>query len=402
MKRFKINQIPILNVLDLKNQFSPLAVYRELNGFKEFAAVHCVPLPLQLVGQEDGTCYNAECLTKEFWHRLLFRLDWPDKTPSECLALVLQEELDGLADGDQEERSVLADRLDKERADAALEEKLDWIRTAAKTDARQTMLLLAICELAEIDPRRTAVSDWCKSEAVSGEAMKKSSVAEEFPYEGVACLAAGSHVYKYWCYDDEKLEPGATIQTVRLEAKECENQYAVVRIELYRKATGTCLQSLTLGSGEFRYCTVCKGRIIRFLPSISVSDDLCLSRSDYRRADIQVRPKNGEAWSLEAEHVSCFSAGSRDAGFLLVQDGRVNVNFYKAAQDYVTRLQLEMLVMPVVEARVWEEGYELLLEDGTTVTNLPSGSRSGVVTLDAPLLPEDGAVRFKKQSEGEG
>lgn len=384
MKRLRINGIPILNMLDLKNKFLPLALYQELNTFEGFAAVHCVPLPLQLMSQEEEIRYNAKCLTKEFWHRLLCRIDWPGGTRSECLDSVLKQELDRLADGNQGERSALADRLEREVADAALAEKLDWIQTAAKTDFWQTMLLLAICELAEVDPRKTAAGDWRRPDAVSNGSAEKQSAAELFTYEGTVYLTAGSRVYKYWCYDDKKLEQGALIQTVRIEAKECDNQYAVVRIELYNRAAGKCLQSLTLNSGEFRYCTVCKGRIIRFLPCISVSDDLCLSRSDYHSEEIRVRPKNGEAWSLDAERVSCFSAGSKDAGFLLVQDGRVNASFYKAAQDYITRLQLEMLVKPVVEARIWEEGYELLLEDGTTVTNFTSGNRTGVVTLDVP------------------
>lgn len=396
MKRLRINGVPILNILDLKSLFSPLALYKELNAFEGFAAVHCVPLPLQLTGREDGTRYNAECLTKEFWHRLLCRVDWPGKNPYECLVTALNQELDGMADGNSEERSALADRLEKEMADAALAEKLDWIMASAKTDVRQTVLLLAICELAEIDPRRTAASDWCKPETAASVPAGKPPVAGLFPYEGTVCLTAGSQVYKYWSYDGGKLEPGATIQTVRLEARECDNQYAAVRIELYSEAEGKCVQSLTLNSGEFRYCTVCGGRIIRFLPDISVSDDLCLSRSDYRSTDIRVLPKDGEAWPLSAGSVSCFSAGNKAAGFLLVQNGRVNVSFYKAAGDHMTCLQLEMQMLPVVEARVWEEGYELLLEDGTTATNLPSGSRSGVLTLDAPAVAPVGIAGMRE------
>lgn len=395
MRHLRINGIPVLNVLDLKNLFSPLALYQELNTFEGFAAVHCVPLPLQLICQESGLRYNAECLTKAFWHRLLCRIDWPNETQFECLKSVLNQELDLLAEGNQEERTVFANRLEKELTDAALAEKIDWIMASAETDTRQTMVLLAICELAEIDPRKTAISDWRRPETASSAPTEKPSVAELFPYEGAAYLTAGSHVYKYWCYDSEKLKPGDTIQTVRLEARECDNQYAVVRIELYSEATGKCIQSLTLNSSEFRYCTVCGGRIVCFLPDISVSDDLCLSRSDYRNVDIQVRPRNGEAWTLNAEHVSCFSAGNKDTGFLLVQNGRVNTSFYKAAQDYITRLQLEMLMMPVVEVHVWEDGYELLLENGTTVTNLPSGSRDGVLTLGSslPLLTGHSGLR---------
>ncbi|MCI8812423.1 MAG: hypothetical protein HFG12_04160 [Oscillibacter sp.] len=392
MKRLRINHVPVLNVLDLRSLFSPLALYRELETFESFAAVHCVPPPLQLTSLERGTRYHAECLSKTFWHGLLRRVEWPEDggTLAGCLVPLLNQELDRLSGGDKTERAALEEQLEEELTDAALLEKLDFILKAAQADIRQAVLLLAICELAEVDPRKTAAGDWRELGGDCGApAAEVPTEAELFPYEGTAYLTTGSQAYKYWCYDKEALEPGADIRTVRLEAKACGNQYAVVRIELHSEASGKCVQCVTLNSGEFRYCTVCRGRIIRFLPDISVSDSLCLSRSDYRSSNIQVLPRDGESWTLNAERVTCFSAGNKSAGFLLVQDGRVNTSFYKESQDYMTRLQLEMLILPVVEVRVCGEGYELLLADGTTVTNLPSGSRTGVPTLEsAPPLPE--------------
>lgn len=391
MKRLRINHVPVLNFLDLRSMFSPLALYQELETFEAFAAVHCVPLPLQLFSPERGVRYNAECLSKAFWHGLLRRVEWPEDGGSlaECLVPLLNQELDRLSGGDRTERESLEEQLEEELADAALLEKLDFIMESARAGARQAILLLAICELAEVDPRKTAAMDWRRAEGDCGAPAAAPAEAGSFPYEGTVCLTAGSQTYRYWCYDRETLEPGAEIRTVRLEGKACGNQYAMVRIELYGETSGACIQRLTLNSGEFRYCTACRDRIIHFLPDISVSDSLCLSRSDWRSADIQVAPKDGEPWTLNGERVTSFSAGSKNAGFLLVQDGRVNTGFYREAQDYMTRLQLEMLILPVVEARVCEEGYELLLSDGTTATNLPAGSRTGVPALESrPPLPE--------------
>lgn len=458
MKTLRINGKPILNFLDLQSHFSPSELYRQLEVFEGFAAVHCVPLPLLLTSRESGKRYHAEYLSKEFWHGLLRCVDWPEESsPWECACALMQrllrplevkqeealaatqenleklqsnieqqkemivqleaeqeealavarEELEELQSDIKQQNQTIAqlqethqkemaeglERLRNEQADAELENKLRFIeRTAGvEQDCRKAMLLLAVCELAEIDPRKTAPSDWRTPEEVSqnSSGAPVETAGEDpvlFPYEQTAYLATGSQA-KYWHHDSETLNPGAKIQTVRLEAKASENQYAVARIELYSEKTGRRVQSVVLNSGEFRYCTVSCGRIIRFLPAISISDDLCLFRPDYKSPAVQVRPKNGESWTLDAEHITCFSTGPKGTGFLLIQDGRVNTIFYKPAENYITRLQLEMLMLPAVEVRVCREGYEVLLEDGTTVSSFPGGNRSGVSTL-FPALPE--------------
>ena len=107
MKRLRINHVPVLNVLDLRSLFSPLALYRELETFESFAAVHCVPPPLQLTSLERGTRYHAECLSKTFWHGLLRRVEWPEDggTLAGCLVPLLNQELDRLSGGDKTERA---------------------------------------------------------------------------------------------------------------------------------------------------------------------------------------------------------------------------------------------------------------------------------------------------------
>lgn len=426
MKTLRINGKSILNFLNLQSQFSPSELYQQLEVFEGFAAVHCVPLPLQLTSREGGKQYHAEYLNKEFWHGLLRCVDWPEgSSPWECACALMQrllrpleveqeealavarEELEELQSDIKQQNQAIAqlqethqkemaealERLRNEQADAELENKLRFIeRTAGvEQDCRKAMLLLAVCELAEIDPRKTTPDDWRTPEDNSrnSSGTPVETAGEDpilFPYEQTAYLATGSQV-KYWHHDSETLNPGAKIQTVRLEAKASENQYAVARVELYSEKTGRCVQSVVLSSGEFRYCTVSCGRVIRFLPAISISDDLCLFRSNYKNPEVQVHPKNGESWVLNAEHVTCFSTGPKNVGFLLIQDGQVNAMFYKATEDYMTRLQLEMLMLPAIEVRVLRQRYEILLEDGTVVSNLPDGRRHRVPTL-YPTLPE--------------
>lgn len=383
MEILRINDTAVLNFYDLQSKFSPPQVYAQMEAFDHFAAVHCVPLPLQLTDAGSGKRYIAEFLTKEFWHGLLHCAQWPADaaSPEDCLMSFLHRQTDACGENGRDHRT----QADKEAADAGLTEKLAFIIRCAETgrDFRKAVLLLAICELAEADPRKTDAGNWKPAPSTDAGTHKQENTPSLFPFDQTAYLIPGSQTYQYWCHDGEALEPGAKIQTMRIEAVESGNQYAQVKVELYSQKTGRRLRTFNLKSGEFRYCTVTQGRIIRLLPGVSLSDDLCLSRPNYASPEIKVCPRDGEAWTLNADRISFFCAGSRSQGFLLIQNGKVNSKFYKAA-DYLTRIQLEMVTLPVVEARVGEDGYELLLEDGTTVTNTPRGTRTGVLSLSQP------------------
>lgn len=43
--------------------------------------------------------------------------------------------------------------------------------------------------------------------------------------------------------------------------------------------------------------------------------------------------------------------------------------FYKPAKDYMVQLQFDMIMMNVVEIGLSQQGYTLLLEDGTVISN---------------------------------
>lgn len=378
MELLRVNGTAVLNFLDLQSRFSPLSVYGQLETLDRFAAVHCVPLPLQLTGAGDGKKYVAKYLTKEFWHGMARRAQWPEQV------MDVQAWSDFILSCARERAGEDAgeDGPEREAADSGLTEKLDFIvRSAgAEREGRKAVVLLALCELAEVDPRKTAPEDWRPAQ----DQKDAQAAPGPFLYEQTAHFTADGQVRRYWYYDAAELKPGDKLRTVRVEAADGGNQYARVKLELYSRRTGQCVRTLTLGGGEFCFCTAVGDQIAAVLPSVSLSDELCLTRPDYGRPAIRVRARDGEAWELNAERVSCFAAGGREQGFLLVQEGKVNSKFYKPAQDYLTRLQLEMIPLPVVEVRIGAAGYELLLEDGTTRSAAPGGERTGVVTLARP------------------
>lgn len=394
---------PILNFKDLQSRFSPTTLYARLGTFCDFSAIHCVPLPLQLIDGESGKRYNAEYITKQFWQQMLRRMEWPKqaKSAEACLDFLLQDALlaeekeqglQELSQDDEKLRELRQESMKKEVSDAKLYDKLRFIAKtgAADGDHRKAILLLAISELAEVDVLKTGVGDWEEPQppkAGDASAPQKAGGASEvgpvlFPYDHTAYLTAASQAYKYWYHDEDVLAPGAEIRTVKVTANAGGNQYTAVQIELYSTKTKQCLDKITLKNGEYRYCSVSQGRIIKFLPCVSISDDLCLVRPEYDKSDIQVLSSGAEAWTLNGENISSFSADKANRGFLLIQDGRINFQFFKGAEDFFSRLTLEMITIPAVEVCIRQDGYEVLLSDGTTIAENPARKRAGIPTLD--------------------
>lgn len=393
----KIQQTPILNFRDLQKRFWPAEIFRQMEIFAEFASVHCRPIRTQLADRESGRKYPAEYFTKDFWMGILRRSRWPgEENLMDCFMAAAKAEL-GIR-GNDEERDPEDSRQDEEREagmkrevrDGGLEEKLAFIarERGSEADYGEVIRLLAICELSEVDPRRLEPWAWKNPEtAESGEEPEEISL---FPYENTVQLMTGGRVRKFWYHDDDVLAPGARIHTVKVEARGSANQYAVLRIELYSEKTGKCVQSLSLKSGEYRYCSVSRERIIKFLPDVCVSDELCLMRQRYSQKELTVIPKDGESWTLKTEEVTSFAPGSRQQGFLLIQGGKVNSRFYRPAEDYFIRLKMDMLTLPAVEALITETGYAVLLEDGSVASSRPETWKKGIVSLSmegrAPVL----------------
>lgn len=413
-KVLKVQGEPVLNFWDVKYGFSPLELYSQLESFISFAAVHCVPLPLQIVDLENQNRYIAEYVTKDFWYRILCRTEWPASGAIiDCFKNIVEDVIAEAAGLDDEEPNadrikLISQAFDKELSDCKIYDKLRFIdKMCGNTDQiRKVICLLAISELSEMDVLKTEIHIWKNtfpdsnvgSGGINNLENKDFSTENDitfFQYEKEAILPVGNEPYRYWYYDSDAITPGAVIHTVRIEAKGNANQYAVLRIELYSEKDRSCVQSISLKKGEWRYCSVFQGKIIKFLPSISVSDDLCLMRKKYSEADITVMSNGAEDWSVDADDVSTFSAGSRNQGFLLIQNGRINSKFYKPAEDYFTRLQLDMITFPVIEVNINEKGYQLLLENGTVISDYDSTSIE-----NAASLTSFGRTPFTKLSNG--
>lgn len=421
---FMLNNKPILNFIDLQREFSPMETYRHLPAFQVFAQVHCIPMPLVLSRTENGESkrYVAVYLKKSFWKDILQRGDWPEaQSAPECLRIFKEEEaqekINAAEIAEAQKKDVHDNEIrltvDKEVVDAQIEEKLAFICQSGslgldQDDIRKAVMLLAICEIAEMNALKCSfAAEPAESEAADVSETKKQDDIANFPYENNAPLTAGVNPYRFWYHDDDMLTAGSGISTVRVEAKGGANQYETVRIELYSKKTRECVEKIELAEGEYRYCNVSDEEIVKFLPSVSISDSLCLLRKDYSHPDITVLASGSESWVLNMESVSCFSAGTKDTGFLFVQNGKVRNSFFRPTENYMVKLKFDMVTAPVVEVKITQDGYELLTASGTVVSNTASNGNKGIASLDRnsrvplPVMQNDGDVQEVALSESQ-
>lgn len=401
----KLNNIPIWNLVDLQREFSPMAAYERLPDFCDFARVHCVPLPQVLDSRENGELYVAKYFTKSFWYSILTRLDWPEEvaSPEACLdALVrplFEEEIGGADEDNAEQGDEEKRRLSQEHTDAAISEKLSYIAASAGLsgdagDIRKAVTLLAICQLAEVNPLHQSFravepdSNPPEQEEAApgpdsgGVPSGGGPSITEFPFEKTAVLAASAEPYHYWYHEESEPREGAPIRTVCVKAQPGAQPDHLVRIALFSPTTGACVQEITLKKGEFRYCNVSSGRIIGFLPDGTVSSDLAVVRDSYLEKYYTVIPRDADAWKLNQQGITMAAAASQQDGFLLLMDGKVSTAFYKPARDYMVRLQFDMVMTPVVELQVTSAGCRLLLEDGTVLCQGRKEQRRRVTLAD--------------------
>ena len=410
----KANGEPVLNYVDLKRQFDPLYYYRHLETFCAFAEIHCLPLPTLLTSKKTGERYVARYLTKEFWMGVIRSADRSTKLPAQKqFAEIVKATTKALCDSENDEEAIseTKEALSREIEDARVADKLsDLNRLLGEPDASQMALpLLAICELSEILPSQVDVSRW-KEETSSAvtpkvpgmgvssaaqsagapEQPQSDSAIEFFHYEDDVYLTAGTYVYRFWYHDEDALSKGSRIKTVRIAAKGGTNQYASVKIELFSPETKALVQTVILKKDEYRYCNTADGKIIKFLPVASISDDLCIMRETLDSSSLFIQPRNAEAWTLNVDGISSFAAGGNNLGFLLVQNGKISAQFFKPAEDYFYKLKLGMVPRPVVEATVKGNEYFLLMEDGTVFSNakeLPSGGRVSLTETNRHPFP---------------
>ena len=160
------------------------------------------------------------------------------------------------------------------------------------------------------------------------------------------------------------------------------NKSAELTLELCAESDGTTIYALTLKQEEYIYCNAVDGRIIKFLPIISISEDLCIIRKKYASSELTIYQKDAESWTLDGDNVISFAAGNSSTGFLLVNnDGKINYIFYNPAKDFFVRAALDTISRPVVEAVINSKGYQLLLNDGTILSGYKFNQEAKVVSI---------------------
>lgn len=155
----------ILNWMDLKKYFDPWQAYRQLEEFCSFAEVHCVPLPF-LIPSPEGGYERAEYLTKEMWRQL-----WEEDIEVESEAsweqyeevLMRQMELTSgedfgigqrkcLEQDTEENASAVRCELENAEVPSKIRSIQEALRQEGIVSGRLTLMFLAICMIAEVDP----------------------------------------------------------------------------------------------------------------------------------------------------------------------------------------------------------------------------------------------------------
>ena len=410
----KINGTMILNVLDLKNEFRPWSLYENLEEFTAFARVHCLPLISRIGGEEDFS--QAVYFSKSLWIEILEKRDhpefWPDRVAElkQYIIEVVQaesRETKGRTAAGEEKREI----LEWELKEGKTAEKLDFILKQAKLRKdpeswRTAMILLSLCELAEVDVFAQDFQRWDQKREEAGTEKKDGGLKEiqMFPETEIVTLKTSSQPYCFWYYSGSELPKGQKIKTVRIEADFGENTKEQVRIELYDCSTKERVQTVILEGGEYRDCNITGGKVIKFLPTLSISQNLCLVRELYNVSQLTVRPRDAEKWTLgldgeAADKITSLAAGEESSqGFLLVCGGKLIASCYKPCENFSVRMSLNMVADRLVEAAIGKNGYRLLTEWGDVFSDDPqwngkenqiSLSKNGRGVFPPKNLPKD-------------
>ena len=160
-KILRIDGLPILNFIDLQHHFNPIDIYNQLTVFMQFADIHCVSLPVQYINEKTGVKYKAEYITKEFWLKLISRVNGiKTLSPKEAFDQIIESEKKNLLSlyHDLDYDAEIEQGFAKETIDARIDYKLMAISQALENEgAKKVLMLLAICEIAEINPELTVL-----------------------------------------------------------------------------------------------------------------------------------------------------------------------------------------------------------------------------------------------------
>lgn len=407
----KLNNQIILNAWDFQKYFSPWESYRQLAEVAAFARVHCQKLATVLLRNEPGKTsgleekrYAARYLDKEFWIQVVEEgrnssaWKYEDKSVKACMQNILRAKFEEDYTSPEQNKPLL-----QEYTDAKIDEKLQYIISSGKLsssaqDIRAAVILLALCELAEADVFSQSFRRWevppAKPQrlqpvsAPEGETSQdkrippapkhKTVQAELLPEVEILRLETRGIPYNFCYYEQEELEKGQVIRSVRVEAVMGRDQSRRLTLQMLHPKTNQVVVSTVLNAGEYRDCTVVNGKIIKLLPTMAVSRNLFVARKlAAHNPRFDVVPFGSDPWAIDMDldkvkSITCLAAGDeRNQGFLMVSGGEVITSFYKPCEDYFVRMEMQMIADPIVEVKIEPDGYCLLTGAGTVISDIP-------------------------------
>lgn len=417
----RLNNVPIWNLIDLKNEFSPIELFRQRDEFLRFAKVHCMVLSTRLTDSSQES-YEAYYLTKEFWFNVLSG-KWNIATQDDNSALWCflnyraQEEL---GDSSDEEESKIKADIEKEVSDAQLDDKLRYIENCISSNQSEansllSASLLAICEIAEVDARECRFSSLHQEEAESDNQQTNIELIsgdENNTNKVIAVsLKASKKPYKFRAYDETNLTPGSVINTVCIEATPGVNKYDNVVMEFYNRHD-ILIATITIRPGEHRFATVTQGKLIGFLPAVSIENGCCVYRTGYNSQSTKIRIEDEQPRTISKFEPTSFVSLGKNGGAILIRDGKIVTDYCKVGMDHRTRLVLEMLLagLNVAEIAHFGESVKVLTAEGKVYSILSRNGDNYVwqnVSLKAPeaencvALSEEIRVEKSKTKNGD-
>lgn len=394
----KVNGHGILNLLDLQRTCPVWQIMEQMGEFRSFAEVHCVPLPL-LFTTTDGKRKRASYLTKAFWLSLL-----PPKPPlkenlseKEWVEYIVgkwaaQYEPDAAVPEDIMREVIMEAEYEKimEKAAALLNLKNQDINLTGN----ELVTILAVCMLAELDMDKITSSVRRQGAPKGGYPASHGSTQSILPVEtpdnrNRITLTASSTPYRYLLFEDNRMPDKGMIKTVCVEAVGSQNEFERVMIQVYSEKENKVVWEFNLNKGEYRYCNIIQGKIIKFLPSMCIGKRRCIYRHRYNSSDLIVEDRYGGGENktiLEyGGGVSSFGTGAE--GDIFICSGSLMLSRYRPyMSNPAVKMKLDGLMMLsecFVEVSILDDKYMLLTDWGGVYSNdRDMDGKSGVVSLE--------------------
>lgn len=393
----KVNGHGILNLLDLQRTCPVWQIMGQMEEFRSFAEVHCVPLPL-LFTTTDGKRKRAAYLTKAFWLSLLpsepplkgnlSEKEWVEYIVGKWAA---QYEPDAAVPEEIMREVIIEAEHEKimEKAAALLNLK----KQDSNLTGNELITILAVCMLAELDMDK--IDSFTRGRGTSKGGYPVSHAGTQLmPMEmpdnsNRIRLIACSTPYRYFLFEDNRMPDKGIIKTVCVEAVSSQNEFERVIIQVYSEKENKVVWEFNLNKGEYRYCNIIQGKIIKFLPSMCIGKHRCIYRYRYNSSDLIVEDRygGGETKTILEYGGGVSSFGTGAEGDIFICSGSLMLSRYRPyMSNPAVKMKLDGLMMLAecfVEVSILDDKYMLLTDWGGVYSNDGDmDGKSGVVSLE--------------------